>query len=120
MSDFTFELNLEGDGYILISYNNKEDFDVVIPKEYEGLPIKVIGEDAFNAGYTETPLNSVAIPNSVILIGVNSFAQNQLMAVIIPDSVTSVDYGAFAQNQLASVTMGGSVKTIESDAFYEN
>lgn len=68
-SDFTFELNSEGDGYILVSYNNKTDFDVVIPNKNEGLPVLSIGDSAFNTDYTNTPLRTVVIPNSVNTLG---------------------------------------------------
>lgn len=69
VSDFTFELNSEGDGYILVSYNNKTDFDVVIPNKNEGLPVLSIGDSAFNTDYTNTPLRTVVIPNSVNTLG---------------------------------------------------
>lgn len=68
-----------------------------IPNTIRGLPVTVIGKDAFYSGFVAPALSSVIIPDSVITIGTNAFG-----------SCTN----------LASVSMGTNVSVISDNAFY--
>ena len=63
-------------------------------------------------------LKSVAIPNSVKVIGENSFSSCGLTSVTIPGSVTSIGYSSFSGCcDLTSVTIKSGVTNIGSGAF---
>ncbi|MDE5786988.1 MAG: leucine-rich repeat domain-containing protein [Bacteroidaceae bacterium] len=118
--------------------------DIVIPETvtYLGFTCKVIaianqafsnrsyelewvkGLASFTAPYNTSPtgnssLTSVTIPNSVITIGEEAFADcTGLTAITIPNSVTEIGYGAFSDcTGLTSVTIGNGVTEIGSSTF---
>lgn len=80
-------------GYILVDMGDCTDTDVIIPAEYDGLPVVNIGDRAF---YDKKEILSVTIPDSVHVIGSQAFhlCQN-LKKVNIPSSVTVIDNYAF-------------------------
>ena len=79
--------------YTVTGIGTCTDTDIVIPSVYEGKPVKVIGESAFE--YCES-----------------------LTSVTIPDSVTSIGYGAFREcYSLTNVTIGNGVTSIGEMAF---
>lgn len=67
-----FELNPENDGYRLIGIGSCKDKDLVIPEEYNGLPVTEIYWN-YSGGYhafeQNTTIESVIIPASVQFIG---------------------------------------------------
>ena len=60
---------------------------------------------------------SVIIPNTVVSIGDNAFADTQLESVRIPDSVVSIGNNAFADTNLIFVDIPKSVTSIGNYAF---
>ena len=97
-------------------YNGNAD-NVVIPKTYKGLPVKIIEDSAFNC---QTRLKSVTIPNSVTSIGSSTFSGcTGLTSITIPDSVTSIGERAFRGcTGLTSITIPNNVTSIGNSAFY--
>ncbi|MDE6634622.1 MAG: leucine-rich repeat domain-containing protein, partial [Bacteroidaceae bacterium] len=120
--------------------------DIVIPETvtYQGFTCKVIaianqafsnrsyelewvkGLASFAAPYNtsstgNSSLTSVTIPNSVITIGKEAFANcTGLTAITIPNSVTEIGDGVFEGCiGLSSVNIGNGVKTIGENAFYK-
>lgn len=78
---FVFDLNKEGDGYIFCGVGTCEATEIVVPSEFEGLPVVEIGPCAFQA----TDVTSVVIPDSVTKIGDFAFrACKQLRTVTMP------------------------------------
>ncbi len=111
----TFTLSKDQTYYIVSDYGAIFT-DVVIPAEYKGLPVKAIGDSAFN---NQTKITSVSIPNSVTEIGIRAFYLcTSLKSVEFPDSVLKIgDYAFQDCSALTSVVIGDSVSHIGYSAF---
>ena len=112
----SYILNGDGNGYTVSGIGTATDTDIVIPSEYNGLPVTGIGYTAF--AWCDS-LTSVVIPDSVTSIGSYAFADcDSLASVTIPDSVTSIGVGAFYRcDSLTSIVIPDSVTSIGDRAF---
>lgn len=90
--------------------------DVVIANTYRGLPVAIIGINAF--AYDDN-LRSVTLPNSLSLISLGAFAGcENLSSIVIPDSVTSISFFAFCGcKSLTSLNIPNKVTSIWYDTF---
>ena len=114
---YTLNYNLIDNGtHYSVSGYTGDPIDVVIPNEYNGIPVTSIGDRAF---YGCTSLKSVIIGNSVTSIGKTAFYScDNLTGIEIPNSVTSIGYMAFRNcTSLTSVVIGDSVTSIGNYAF---
>lgn len=116
-SALEFSLNDDKTGYIVTGIGNYMDKDVIIPDNYNALPVVSIGKTAF---LNCTSLESITIPNSVTCIGVGAFnGCTSLSKITIPDSVTTIGYYAFYEcTSLSDITIPNSVTTIGHEAFF--
>lgn len=81
-----------GDYYEIVGYT-EVDSELVIPTEYEGKPIKSIGDNAFSGC---TTLTSVTVPLSITRIGSFAFEDCEgLMSINIPISIMHLGEGVF-------------------------
>ncbi len=88
-----FEVS-QNEGYCtLIGIGTATDTDIVIPSTYEGLTVKYIAERAF---ISNTTLESIEIPDSVVGIG---------------------EYAFYFCSKLESITMGDGVTKLGMDVF---
>ena len=96
-------------------YNGNAD-NVVIPKTYRGIPVKIIKDHAFRY---QTRLKSITLPDSVTSIGNSAFyGCSGLTSITIPDRVTSIGEGAFSGcTGLTSITIPDRVTSIGEGAF---
>jgi hypothetical protein len=90
--------------------------DIRIPPRVNGLPVTVIGKEAFQ--YKK--ITSVTIPNSVTHIGKHAFRGNELTSVIIPDSVTHIGEEAFYNNKLTDIRIPKGMTVIGDYVFEKN
>lgn len=92
VGDLGLELDEDGTYYtVKTCYLSGEK--IVIPSEYEGIPIKEIGRSAFEGC---SGLISVEIPSSVTDIGERVFSHcSSLTSIFIPSTVVSLGSGAF-------------------------
>lgn len=97
-------------------YSDDGPKDVIIPAEINGIPVTVIGPEAF----ANSNLTSVEISDSVTYIGYKAFANNNLSSINIPKSVSYIRSETFADNNLTSVEIPYSVHFIKSKAFANN
>ena len=94
---------LSGDGtyYILSNIGTCIDTDLVVPEEYNGLPVKEVANYAFNGN---TNITSVILPGTVTFISSVAFnGCSSLITLFIPDSVTSISYGVCSGCDLVTI-----------------
>jgi sugar lactone lactonase YvrE len=101
----------------IIGYTGS-DAVLVIPATIDGLPVTIIGSDAFE---NDTSFTSVTIPTTVFDIGASAFQGcASLTSVTIPDSVTNMGESAFfGCSALTSVSIGHGLSSITVNAFGE-
>ena len=88
-----FELNSDKTSYAVVGISCCTDTNVIIPSQYNSLPVTRISYQAFN--YCNS-LTSIVIPDSVTSIGYLAFSGcSNLTSIVIPDSVTAIDDVAF-------------------------
>jgi len=111
---FTFEI-IDGKSVIITKYLGNASV-VYIPERIQGLPVTVIGKEAFKFCRS---INSITIPSSVITIGSSAFSYTSLTGLIIPSSVIRIgDSAFFSCESLTDITISSSVTIIGDYAFY--
>ena len=80
--------------YYSVKYVEKSvETTVIIPSTYNGLPVKVIEDNAF---YNCTNITSISLPDSITHIGVSAFNNcTNLVNINIPESVIKIGEYAF-------------------------
>ena len=99
-----FTLNDDDQSYTVTGIGTCTDTDVFIPNTYEGLPVTIIGDDAFCGCES---LTSIVIPDSVETIGEFAFAySSNLSEITLGESLRSIGYAAFSScTDLTSITV---------------
>ena len=94
-----YTLSSDGKYYICSGVGTATETEIVIASEYNGKPVKEIGNNAFGQSslWIVYKLKSVFIPNSINIIGDYAFSYCSYMeSVIIPESIQSIGMNAFA------------------------
>ena len=87
-----YMLNEDNASYCVRGIGTAEDNKIVIPDKYKGKPVTKISDSAFS----NTPIVSVTIGDSVTSIGSGAFYYcYSLTSITIPDSVTYIGNSAF-------------------------
>ena len=116
-SSITFNLNKEGNGYIIKRVTKVPSSGVFrIPSEIAGKPVTEIGDSAFVGLVT---LKEITIPNSIIRIGNNAFRNcTSLEKISIPNSITNIGNGAFYNcTSIKNIIIPNSVRSIGTGTF---
>ena len=83
-----YTLSDDGMYYTLTGMGTNTDTDVVVPAEHEGLPVKAIGDYAFEAN---TAITSIILQDGIERIGEGAFKNcTALISIHIPHSVQSM------------------------------
>ena len=67
--DLEFQLNEDGKSYMVTGMGSCTDTHLVIPSQYEGLPVTVIRQRAFS----KANITELTLPNSIVEIGNSAF-----------------------------------------------
>ncbi|MBQ9481041.1 MAG: leucine-rich repeat protein [Clostridia bacterium] len=110
-----FEFTLEDDHYILSKYTGTDEI-VVIPGNYNGLPVTSIDRNAFSQNKN---IKDVTIPDRITSIGWYAFSGcENLMDVTIGDGITSIDEDVFRNcYNLTNINIHDGVTRIGGSAF---
>ena len=119
-----YSVMMDGDGMqyaVITGYEGKENAELSIPAQIEGMPVKEIGINAFNGCCGLR--GNLTIPDSVVIIGDCAFSGCTGLrgSLTIPNSVTSIGAGAFSDcsNLTGILTIPDSVTNIGIYAFQE-
>jgi hypothetical protein len=112
-SDFTVNLTKDSTGVIITKYNGDAKA-VRIPATIQGLPVREIGDRAFDKNKTIT---SVIIPEGVTSLWGFSWCEN-LTSVNFPSTLTDIGRAALYGTKLTAVDLSGtSITQIGEEAF---
>jgi len=91
---------------------------IIIPKEYNGVPVRQIAENGFKDCVN---LTNIVIPDSVKIIGAAAFLGcENLTEIVLPDSIVAIGESAFKScSSLENIFIPNSVIEIGSDAFLD-
>ena len=98
---------------------------IIIPDTYKGLPVKVIGEYAFeynneynqHSSFDNSNITKVIIGANVEKIEESAFYQSNIDEIKIPDNVTYICPKAFLLSKISKVIFGSGLETIGKYAF---
>ncbi len=116
----TFEKNAAGEGY-LVTGDEGQAANIVIPAEHDGAPVVGIADSAFAYSRHKSDILSVTIPDSVTEIGKNAFHnQDALVTVNIgtDSELQKIGNNAFSGNgALGSIYLPAGFTTLGDDVF---
>ena len=142
--DYEYQLIIDAitgsPAYEITTYLGSE-INLVIPCEYQGLPITSIGEEAF----VNTNIESVVFPDTINHIGIRAFRNlasltsiefgpnstlisigeaafsfTSIEEVLLPETLEYIGRSAFMSNSLQAIHIPGNVETIEGNPFAYN
>lgn len=111
-----FTLNSDGEGYSVTGIGSCTDVDIVIPDEYEGLPVIAISDNAFK---NNSDIQSLTTGDSLVTIGAYAFQNcTSLTSIYFLDSFVSMGEYAFENcDSLAYLFGGKNFKDFPLNAF---
>jgi hypothetical protein len=101
--------------YSIIGMGTCTDTVLILPSEYEGLPVTRISNNAFK----ESAIERVYIPEGITEIAHHAFADCEaLQSVKLPDSVKTIGGNAFSGcKSMVTLYIGNSTEKISDEAF---
>ncbi len=110
-----FELDDSNPYYVVAGIGRCTDSKVIIPDEYDGLPVKEIGNYAFESCST---IREVVLPNSITHIGHHAFNDcENLKKATLPNSLQTIGRDAFASTGLTAIELPEGLIEVGSCAF---
>ena len=110
----SFALSDDGKSYVVTGSEDCKAETVIVPAEYQGLPVTEIGEFSFSFHKTMT---AIVLPESLTTICSFSFDGTMLRHLTLPNSVVKIEGEAFGDSKLESITFGTGLKVIGEEAF---
>lgn len=99
-----YDKNPDGESYCVTGVGDCSEIRIIIPNEYEGLPVTKIADSVFENQYT---IKSVTVPESVTSIGNDVFRNcHALENVYLPKGLSAIGTYAFSYcHSLLSITV---------------
>lgn len=135
-----YQYRIENGGVTITSYTG-EDYEVFVPAEIDGYPVRIIGSNAFSSRYGVErvvlpegltklektafrycpALSSIQLPSTLVEIGESAFYRCEyLQEIQLPEGLTKLGNRAFQGcSQLRDVTLPASLTSIPYYAFFE-
>lgn len=113
-----YDLSEDGTYYIISDYLSVE-YDIVVPSYYDGLPVREIGETAFQYA----TIDSLLLPSSIKKIGKQAFlglsADSKLATLTLPEGLEEIDDEAFDYcPSITEVYLPSTLKTLGDRVFH--
>lgn len=110
-------LDESNSAYTVLGIGECKDSDIIIPSEYNDLPVKSIDSGAFY----KTSITSVVIPEGIETIKSHAFSYcKSLESITLPDSLTKIENDAFEYcTSLKEVAVPGGISELGNHIFYE-
>ena len=103
--------------YVVTGIGGITSLDIIIPDTFDNLPVKAIGEQAFEYN---SNIKSITIGSNLKEIGYLAFHNCKGLTgnIVIPDNVTTIGSCAFKDcYRMTKVIFGSGLKSIKNDAF---
>lgn len=116
--EFGFGLSEDGEYAVLTTVYANGAKEITVPSEYQGLPVKEIGDRAFG---TCVAVVSVTLPEGTVGIGDYSFSGCiSLQQIVLPDSLETIGSNAFFNcSALEKIELPQSLTSLGKEAFSE-
>ena len=89
----TYELNANGDGYVVTGIEGLDTTEITVPNTHEGKPVVAVAKNAFSGN---TSITSITFTGNVTTLGEGAFSDcTALESVYLTESVTEVEANAF-------------------------
>lgn len=110
-----YELSSDNSYYIVTGIEDDYEENILIPSEYEGLPVKEIADEAFYNTYIKT----VELQDNIVKIGNSSFAEcSYLEEVNFGKNIKSIGDYAFSNcYYLTNISLPSGINEIGNNAF---
>lgn len=116
-----YTLSDDGSYYILTSFGDCKDTDVVVGNWHEDKPVKEIDHHVFaslDLEGTGVELTSVTVSEGIEVLGECWCSNMSVKKVVLPDGIEALGVGSFLLGgNLQSIVIGKGLKSIEADAF---
>ena len=111
-----FEISDDGKTYSVAGIGKCNSTNIIIPTEYNNMPIVSIGSNAFSKNES---LQYITIPDGVKSIQGEAFQNcTSLIGIRIPNSVSSIGSRAFRRcSSLTNIVLPDKIKTVKSELF---
>lgn len=114
-----YELNAAGDGYTVTDVG--EETQIVIPAEYNGLPVTAVQGQYGTGAFARTAVTIAYLPDSIEVIGQNTFNNCTALANVVisaSSNLASIGNNAFSGcSSLESFYLPAGAESIGSGAF---
>ena len=112
----SYQLSSDGTYYIITGVTNNNFYagkELYLPSIHNGLPVKEIGESAFQ----NVNIGGIYIAEGITTMGANAFGESTIQSAYIPSTLEELSFNAFAYSSLKKVVLSEGVKILHQQCF---